>query len=282
MYSERGGGKKGRRNKSTVKRQLVNAESSRREGLTELGAGSPLSPSLPWLIFPPSEAGAGTGPTSSLRGSQNLGEGHLCSRGEPGAPRICWHSHGNCLQSAGTEPCPCPSLVPPLCPPCSAPAPAAQCLCLPGELLPELAALLGGVGAKKDKSLESSRRDRSRHSEAGRPGFGTRRLRVGGAGNAGGEKRDGGRAAMLRKVSRKEKRESTGGTAGRPGSCHHLGGPVLYAPGPARHKDAALGTPGGSALCPLAPCTALEAVELLLFFPFFPPFFGSVQPFAHP
>lgn len=43
------GGKKGRRNKSTVERQLVNAESSRREGLTELGTGSPPVP-IPALV----------------------------------------------------------------------------------------------------------------------------------------------------------------------------------------------------------------------------------------
>lgn len=121
-------GEKGRRNKSTVERQLVNAESSRSEGLTERCAGSPPRPRghIPALVgFP------------HCRGSQNLGEGHLCSQGEPGASRTCWCSRGNCLQAASTEPCPCPSLVPPLRPPCSAPAPAAQCLCLPGELLPD-------------------------------------------------------------------------------------------------------------------------------------------------
>lgn len=51
-------GEKGRRNKSTVERQLVNAESSRSEGLTERCAGSPPVPegtSLPWSVFPTAE-----------------------------------------------------------------------------------------------------------------------------------------------------------------------------------------------------------------------------------
>lgn len=111
VFRKRGGKKAGEIKAQSKGNSLMRRAAGER-GSRSSAQAAPLFPSLPWLVFPPAEAGAGTGPTSRLRGGQNLGEGHLCSRGEPGAPRTPWKLPAERRHRALPVPVPRPPAAP--------------------------------------------------------------------------------------------------------------------------------------------------------------------------